>query len=202
VVRRECNRLVTTRPRSCRYQFAGFCGAELAHPPPQYPKSPRSPLCPSSPRGETTTSVVLAVGSVSQTGLRQPARRNSDDSGPETRSEHGGLGQLENALFSVRCPCAASPACLVLLWAPETVPRVHLKASRTALRDEPANADTFISRQFRICSSCTASRLEGGLTRAHFTETPTGFFCSKMVLNKETRIIPFARRPHFFSCQH
>jgi hypothetical protein len=78
-----------------------------------------------------------------------------------------------------RCPCAASPACLVLLRAPETELRVHLKASRTAVRDAPAKADTLIPRQFRICSSCTASRLEGGLKRAHFTETPTGFLLLK-----------------------
>jgi len=132
-------------------------------------KKPRPALCPSSPRRNhhqchhrlrravreyirhaSLAGDVLAVGSVSQldTVPRSPSRARRPRPGREF------------ALWC-RCPCAASPACLVLLRAPETVPRVHLKASGTAVRDAPANAGTLIPRQFRICSSCTASRLEG-----------------------------------------
>src|SRR5262245_62325798 len=83
-------------------------------------------------------------------------------------------GQLENELFSVRCPCAASPACLVLLWASETVPRVHLKAPRMAVRDAPANADITPIPNLQFVHRESSGRRSDESSRPEIT---TGFFC-------------------------
>ena len=132
--RRECNRLITTRPRSaaCRFQFAGFCGsdvsnqstAKLQHPPPRYPKSPRPPLGLSSPRRNhhqchhrlrravreyirhaSLAGDVLAVGSVSQ--LDDSAAKPFSSTAASARSRMRSLVSL--SLRGVSC-MSRSPA--------------------------------------------------------------------------------------------
>src|SRR5262245_22775073 len=71
----------------------------------------------------------------------------------------------------------------------------HLKASRMAVRDAPANADITPIPNLQFVHRESSGRRSD---ESSLPETTTGFFCSKMVSNKEARIIPFARRPFSF----